>query len=100
MKDLCLAFHRFSIEILRYLSKNALTTSVFELEICFCFFLNRSEFARLGLVLVRNLRAQSEIRNHEGDQRVSVRHTTGLKDYLRFKGNENSFFAFRSFFFV
>ena len=33
-KDLCLAFHRFSIENLRDLSKNALTLSVFELERC------------------------------------------------------------------
>ena len=55
--------------------KTSLTWSVFELEICF--FLNRSEFRQnlIGTiirVLVRNLRAQSEIGNHERDQRVSV----------------------------
>ena len=43
----------------------------------FSFFLNRSEFRQnlIGTiirVLVRNLRAQSEIGNHERDQRVSV----------------------------
>ena len=43
LKDLSLAFDRFSIENLRDLSRNVLTLSVFELEKC-SFFLNRSEF--------------------------------------------------------
>ena len=56
-------------------SKNALTSSVFELEIC-SFSLNRSEFRHNlnGIILrvhVQNLRAQSEIGNYERDQRVS-----------------------------
>ena len=34
LKDLSLAFERFSIENLRDLSKNVLTLSVFELEKC------------------------------------------------------------------
>ena len=58
------------------LSKKALTSSVFELEKC-SLFLNRSEFRQnlvgnIIRVLVRNLRAQSEIGNHERDQRVSA----------------------------
>ena len=74
---MCLAFLRLSNENLRDLSKIALTLSVFELERCFFLKINRSEFRQnlLGTiirVLVRNLRAQSEIRNHEIDQRVSV----------------------------
>ena len=60
---------------MRDLSKNALTLSVFELEICF--FLNGSEFRQnlIGTiirVLVRNLRAQSQIENHEREPQVSV----------------------------
>ena len=71
-----LAFDRFSIENLRDLSKKALTSSVFELERC-SFFLNRSEFRQnlIGTiirVLVQNLRAHSEVGNHERNQRVSV----------------------------
>ena len=37
-KNLSLTFDRFSIENLIDLSKNALTSSVFELEICLLFF--------------------------------------------------------------
>ena len=60
LKDLSLAFERFSIENLRDLSKNVLTLSVFELEKC-SFFLNRSEFHQklIGTIirgLVRNQR--------------------------------------------
>ena len=40
----------------------------------FCFFLKRSKFRQILIirVLVRNLRAQSEIGNHERDQQFSV----------------------------
>ena len=59
--DFSLTFDRFSIENLRDLSKNPLTSSVSELEKC-SFFLNRSEFHQklIGTIirgLVRNQRA-------------------------------------------
>ena len=69
-----LAFDRISIENLRDLSKMALTLSVFEVERCSFFLSNRSEFPQNSIirVLVRNLRAHSEIGNHERDQQASV----------------------------
>ena len=82
-----LAFHRFSIANLRYLCKNALTSSFFELEKCY-FILNKSEFRQNSIVtiirvLVRNIRAQSEIGNHEKDQRVSAQSEQSVPPPLR-----------------
>ena len=57
----------------------------------------------LGINIQRNIIIRIRIKTekiHTTHTQKYVWHTPGLKDYLRFKGDEYLFFAFRSFFYV